>query len=624
MAKKLRINTPKGSSVVGIPSFLGSVKAGGSGGSPISYVVPLEHSIQSYDSQYDLKMDDINSFNFDKNDAFSISTKFRWDSSSEQQVGDNAVLLSNYKDATGWMISPRVATGDIRMLFADGTNSDIVTFAAGFNPVVGTTYALTMTHDGARNYKCYLDGVDEAPTGTSTPVTGSTVSTSPVHLGTFEGLTIDSNIRFRGMQNDIMFCDKAISLAEHTEWYNSASILDDYTLLSYSADVIGFFSANDGDSTGFASQVEVHKIGVLDGRDYFKLPYNLYDYNSNPTINATNYVNNPIVDGTSISTLEAYAGDSCTAPDGDIVTVVKTRQGVGFPTGFAIHKGVDFDNLVEININTVQLPNWAVNEVGAIRIRREGNTYYLIVRRQLNGSMGGAGERDICILETTDLTTNPNTWTQHLGIINKSMIPYEATSSGNWDVISPSDTFKYNGKYYMTAVCGNDLQYIHLFESNTLTSGWSWSKTLFDVNQQDWLNTLSPDLFTGGLPNLVQGGSIVKDGQFYYCCVTLGKLNRDKANERYMILGKGVNPFEFEFYKTVLHQAGADETYSERRVYDGQFIKKSDGNWLEPELIDSKYWLTYAGHSMMNDRPNAWDADGKLSLMSWTPNNLIS
>lgn len=575
----------------------------------------INFAIQSTDSQYDLRVNNTTLGNYDTNDAYSISGKFIWDNATLQNGLDATILLSNYDGSKGYVLGPRIASGDFRIFVSDGTNFDIITYT--FAPVLDTLYEWTITHDGARGYKMFLDGVELTAASTSTNITLSTLSTSEVYIGKRSGA--GANTFFRGLQDEIMFCDKAISLAEHQEWQGTR--VKDYTSLSYSANVEAFFLANDGDLTGFTSQASADKIETPNSRDYFKRPYDIYSWNPNPTINATNYVNNPIINSTSLSSLEAYAGDVCTAPDGDIVAVVKASDSPVTHTNFFIFKGADFDNLVEINSNTFPFPNWPINEVGTIRIRREGSTYYIIVRRQLTGAIGGAGDRDVCILETTDLTTNPNTWTQHLGLITKSMIPYEATGTGDWGLLSPSDLFQYNGKYYMTVNCGNTLDYCHLFESNSITSGWAWKKTLFSVNEQNWLNTLSPNVTSA---NLVQGGSIIKDGAYYYYCATYGMENSDNKNERYLALGRGRTPFDFEFYKTVLLSAGADGTYSERRVYDGQFIKKSDGNWLEPELIDSKYWLSYSGHSYISNRPQAWDSNGKLSLMSWTPNNLIT
>lgn len=586
----------------------------------ITVNVAQNYAIQSYDSQYDLKINNTTLGNFDTNEAYSVGGVFRWDNSTLQNALDAVILVGNYDGSKGYVIGPRVSSGDFRMFVSDGSNFDIVTFP--FAPVLDQSYCWMITHDGSRNYKLFINYSEQTPNSNTTNVVGSTLSTSPTYIGTRSGGP--SNARFRGLQDQLIFCDKALSLSEYREFYKLAKSLDVYNDLSYSANVEGYFKANDGDSTGFESQVNASdKIETPNSRDYFKLPYSIYNWNPNPTINATNYVNNPIVDGTSLSSIEAYAGDVCVADDGDIVAVVKASDSPVTHTNFFVFKGADFDNLVEINSNSFPFPNWPVQEIGTVRIRREGSTYYLIVRRQTSGGAGGSGVRDICILETTDLTTDPSTWTQYLGLIDATDIPFEATGTGDWDLISVSDLFKYDGKYYMTCYCGNTLDYIVMFESNSITSGWTYKKTIFDVNQQDWLNTLSPSVTSA---NVVQGGSIIKDpvDGHYYCCVTLGMENSDNKNERYLILGRGDTPFEFEFYKSVLHQSGADGTYSERRVYDGQFIKKSDGNWLEPELIDSKYWLSYSGHSYLGNRPQVWDSNGKLSLMSWTPGNLIS
>ena len=203
---------------------------------------------------------------------------------------------------------------DIRMLVGDGTNVDVILW--DLFPVIDTTYAVTVTHDGSRNYKLFIDGVEISPKSTTTAVTGSTLSSNPVKLG---ANVFTSDTYYRGLQDEIMFCDKALSLAEHTEWYNGGDRIEDYTELSFSANIEGFFLANDYNGTEFPNQAGANVISTPNSRDYFHLPYDIHTWNPNVTINATNYVNNPIVNGTSVSSEEAYAGDVCTAPDGDIV-----------------------------------------------------------------------------------------------------------------------------------------------------------------------------------------------------------------------------------------------------------------------------------------------------------------
>lgn len=584
--------------------------------------IDVDYSIQTYDSQYVLIGNDATLTDFDYTDSYSVSCKFRWDKATNT-IGANAIVLLENRNQfnVGWQLALLKATNQVRWLVSNGTLSNIIIWDLPSSLVLDDVYAVSVTQNGSGGFDCFVNGTDVVEDSSTAPVNSNTNSNEPFRIGTNRALT--SNVRFRGLMNDIMFTNHYLSLSEHNDWLNSNQCLKKIKSLDFNGNIVAYFNANNyNKSTGFESLVDSNDVILTpDERDYFQLPYDLYSWNPTPTINATNYGSNPIVDGTSFSSIESYAGDACTAPDGDIVAVCKSSDSPVTQTRFHIFKGADFDNLVEINSNSYPFPNWPINEVGTIRIRREGNTYYLIVRRQLTGSTGGSGERDVCILETTDLTTNPSTWTQYLGVIDKDMIPFEDSGTGDWDLFAPSDLFKYRGKYYMTCYCGNLIDYMLLFESDSITSGWSYKKTIFSVNEQDWLNTLSPNI-TGD--NVVQGGSIIKDGDYFYCCVTIGMASSDNKDERYLILGRGETPFEFEFYKTVLHQSGADGTYFERRVYDGQFIKKSDGQWLKPELIDSKYWLTYSGHSYIGNRPQAWDSNGKLSLISFTPGNLIS
>lgn len=582
---------------------------------------PTGSSIQTFDYQYTLQFGAVGDFNFDYNEAFSASLIWRYDHATDQK-GSNAIVLLDNRTAggKGWQIAFLKTSQQLRILMNDGTGSDIVTFSPGFTPVVGQTYCTTFTADGARNYTCHQDKTTRAIDTSAIAVTTSTVSTETLKIGT--NLTETDNVRFRGLFGAIMFCNKVLTLDEHLEFYNNGQLLEDYSQLSYAANVTGYFTANDYNGSAFVSQVGSATIPTPNGRDYFKRPYGIYSWDPNPTIEGEKYVNNPIIDGTSINPIESYAGDFIKAIDGDFVGVVKSPDDPFTFTTFFIFKGPDPENLVEINKLVFPLANFPVNEIGTVRIRQEQNgTYYLIVRRQLTGPVGGSGERDICILETTDLTTSINSWTQHLGIITDSMVPYESVGTGDWGLFAPADMFKYGNKYYMTAYGGDTAKYLWLFESDSITSGWAFKTTLFTANEQDYLNLLNTD---PAQAPLVQGGSIVQIGNLFYICVTLGLANDDVQNERFISIGVGSTPFSFQYYKTTLATAGALGEYDERRVYDGLFVKKSDSNWLTLEEWDQKGWIVYSGHSLVSGRPNAWQSNGKLSLLSFNPKKLIS
>ena len=585
----------------------------------------IHYSIQGYDTQATNELNNTTLANFDRTDSFSVAFRFRYDIATFNREPNTTIFIGNRTAAgRGWQIAHEPASNKWRFRFSNaGGNEDIVRFQAASGLVVDNVYEVLFTHDSAGNYGCIINGDVLTPSVDTNTLTGTTVSTNPVSLGITEGLS--TNFIYYGMFNDVMFCNKVLSQSEFNEYRNSQSTLKDYTTLSYNANIDGYFHANDAgvDATimKFPNQVNSAEwFGAADSRDYFKLPYDIYNYNPTTTYNVTNYVNNPILNGTSDSTTESYVGDMLLDDDNTIVSCCKAQDSVTGDVRIYIFRGNDVDSLIEVNKLIFPLANFPVDEIGSIRIRKEGLNYHFIVRRQVNGSIGGSGLRDICVLTTTDITTSIQTWTQTLGMITPSMIPFESSGTGNWGLMTPSDLFKYQGKYYFIAICGNLLDYAMLFESDSMLSGYSYVKTLFSVNEARWLNTLRNDNDI----NLVQGCSVIKEGNKYRCVVTIGSESNDTPNERYIIAGEGSTPFDFEFKKTVLHQSGALNTYSERRVYDSIFWKKNDGEWLEPEVYSGKNWISYAGHSLNSSIGQPWQSEGKLSLISFPTTGLTS
>ena len=71
----------------------------------IPNIIEKNFSIQSYDSQYELVVDNTTLGNYDETDAFSISTKFKWDLATQNESTDAVSILSNYTAGNnGWFL----------------------------------------------------------------------------------------------------------------------------------------------------------------------------------------------------------------------------------------------------------------------------------------------------------------------------------------------------------------------------------------------------------------------------------------------------------------------------------------------------------------------------------------
>jgi len=55
---------------------------------------------------------------------------------------------------------------------------------------------------------------------------------------------------------------------------------------------------------------------------------------------------------------------------------------------------------------------------------------------------------------------------------------------------------------------------------------------------------------------------------------------------------------------------------------DGSFTKIR--NSIKITMKDSKNWIVYSGHSLVSGRPNAWENNGRLSLVSFDIDTFIS
>jgi hypothetical protein len=132
---------------------------------------------------------------------------------------------------------------------------------------------------------------------------------------------------------------------------------------------------------------------------------------------------------------------------------------------------------------------------------------------------------------------------------------------------------------------------------------------LWFASGDDWTNFdefgrifTSSDL---GLGAILQQPAVVRIEDRYVLQFTAGT-NINELRERSLYRVEGPSPYKFGTNPDLLLEPGPEGSWDERRVYSAQWLKKQDGNYYEPLVIDGCVRLYYSGHDLGHHDAARW------------------
>lgn len=95
---------------------------------------------------------------------------------------------------------------------------------------------------------------------------------------------------------------------------------------------------------------------------------------------------------------------------------------------------------------------------------------------------------------------------------------------------------------------------------------------------------------------LLQGPNVIRHGSTFVMVYTAGR-NSPVLGERQLYSAVG-GPYHFVPVDGLVMPVGSSGAWDDRRVYISQWLKRQDGEYLTPHLVNDKYRMYYSGHSI--------------------------